>query len=110
MTNLEKIELVLRNEVTNRGHLDGVFTSTAYHGHPSMFKLRRLKKKKDLTFPGSAEDEAAETSAIPTAIDKRVTPPQCLISSLHATENGGGIGNVMFELLGLISIARQVDR
>ncbi|VDO68621.1 unnamed protein product [Haemonchus placei] len=29
---------------------------------------------------------------------------------MHATENSGGIGNVMFELLGFISIAKQLNR
>ncbi|XGW01188.1 hypothetical protein V3C99_013841 [Haemonchus contortus] len=35
---------------------------------------------------------------------------RCLVGSLHATENNGGIGNVMFELLGFISIAKQLNR
>ncbi|RCN31277.1 hypothetical protein ANCCAN_22940 [Ancylostoma caninum] len=35
---------------------------------------------------------------------------RCLVGSLHAMGDGGGIGNVMFELLGLIAIAKEVKR
>ncbi|EPB67065.1 hypothetical protein ANCCEY_13845 [Ancylostoma ceylanicum] len=35
---------------------------------------------------------------------------RCLVGSLHAMGDGGGIGNVMFELVGLIAIAQEVKR
>ncbi|VDO18141.1 unnamed protein product [Heligmosomoides polygyrus] len=35
---------------------------------------------------------------------------RCLVASLHATEHDGGIGNVMFELLGFMAIAKQLNR
>ncbi|WKY11165.1 hypothetical protein Q1695_003035 [Nippostrongylus brasiliensis] len=44
-----------------------------------------------------------------TSVDK-LSPTRCLVASLHATEDKGGIGNVMFELLGFISIAKRLKR
>ncbi|ETN84749.1 hypothetical protein NECAME_06713 [Necator americanus] len=32
---------------------------------------------------------------------------KCLVASLHATGDNGGIGNIMFEMLGLLGIAQQ---
>ncbi|PIO74419.1 hypothetical protein TELCIR_03583 [Teladorsagia circumcincta] len=44
------------------------------------------------------------------SVQNGVNSERCLVASLHATEDNGGIGNVMFELLGLISIAKQLSR
>lgn len=37
-------------------------------------------------------------------------PSSCLGSTLYAVKNGGGLGNAMFELLGLYAIAQTVKR
>lgn len=56
----------------------------------------------------NGEEEAFELEA--ASIQNPSFPSSCLGSTLYAVKNGGGLGNAMFELLGLYAIAQTVKR